>query len=94
MEKSILGIKKKDKIRTKTIREKTKCRGVVHTIQKLKIKYTGHIARMGDERWCRKTTFWISGSHMVTKGGGADQLEVGRRNYRKGGTTLVQSSTR
>lgn len=68
MERSILGIRKKDKIRAKTIREKTNCRGVVHTIKKLKIKYAGHIARMGDERWGRKITFWVPYGHKRRRG--------------------------
>ncbi len=46
MERSILGIKKKDRIRATKIREATKCKNVVYMAEKLKMKYAGHLARM------------------------------------------------
>ncbi len=60
MERSILGIKKKERIRATKIREVTKCKNVVYMTKKLKMKYAGHLARMVEERWPP------SGFHTVT----------------------------
>ena len=55
MERSILGIKRKDKIRNTTIREKTGMVDVACKIKKLKFKYAGHITR-GENKWSKKVT--------------------------------------
>ena len=58
-ERSLLNIRKNEKIKSSWIRSKTKCKGVVYTIKKLKMKYAGHVARLENERWCRRATFWV-----------------------------------
>lgn len=51
MERSILKIKRKDKITIKSIREKTKGTDAGYIIKKLKFKHAGHLARIeGDQK--------------------------------------------
>ena len=46
MERSIIGVKRKDRIiRNVDIRKITGCRDVIELIQKQKIKFAGHVAR-------------------------------------------------
>lgn len=65
MERSMLGIKLKDKIRNKKIRKKTKLRDVVEVIRSLKWNWAGHMCRMNSKfpdltvRWAKRATEWI-----------------------------------
>ncbi len=68
MERSILGIKKKDGLRATKIRVVTKCRNVVYMAKKLKMKYAGHLARMVEDWWCKMTTFWVPYGHIRRTG--------------------------
>jgi len=45
MERSILGVKKKERTSNKTLRRKTKTTNIGHKIKKLKFKYAGHLAK-------------------------------------------------
>ncbi|GBP21927.1 Putative uncharacterized transposon-derived protein F52C9.6 [Eumeta japonica] len=58
MERCILKIKKIQKIRHTDIRQKTKVIDALSHSQKLKWRWAGHIARLSDNRWTRKTTQW------------------------------------
>ena len=53
MERSILNISLKDKIRNETIRERTKVKDVIETVRDLKSRWAGHVARMEDKRWAK-----------------------------------------
>ena len=68
MERSIMGIRKKDKIRSSWIRAKTCGKNVVKIIKKLKFNYAGHLARMAEDRWCRRITFWVPYDHKRRRG--------------------------
>lgn len=59
MERSILNISLKDKIRNEIIRERTKVKDVIRTTTEMKNKWAGHVARMNDNRWAKTTTEWI-----------------------------------
>lgn len=59
IERKLLGIKLKDKIKNVEIRKKTKLKDVVATTNILKWSWAGHIARIKDERWAKITTEWI-----------------------------------
>lgn len=59
MERSILKIKKIQKIRHTTIRQKTKAIDALSYSQKLKWRWAGHLARLTDNRWTIKTTSWL-----------------------------------
>ncbi|XP_073986750.1 uncharacterized protein [Rhodnius prolixus] len=58
MERSILGVKKKDRVRATVIRKKTCLTDVVMTAKKMKWKWAGHLCRFEDERWTRTCLEW------------------------------------
>lgn len=57
IERSMLGKKKSDRIRTTVIKEHTKLKDVITTIRNLKWKWTGHIIR-GKNKWSKTITHW------------------------------------
>ena len=58
IERSILNISLKDKIRNETIRERTKVKDVIKAVRDLKSRWAGHVARMEDKRWAKIITEW------------------------------------
>ncbi len=54
MERSILGVRKKERKRNEEIRQLTKMRDIGKVIKKLKWKYTDHIMRQKGGRWAKK----------------------------------------
>ena len=58
MERSMLGITIKDKIRNENIRARTKVEDVVWLAEKAKGQWAGHVTRMDFNNWARKTTEW------------------------------------
>lgn len=57
MERSMLNLRKSDRIRNKVIRNRTKIQNVTTRIRKLKWQWTGHTIR-GAEKWNRSIVFW------------------------------------
>ncbi|CAF4752853.1 unnamed protein product [Pieris macdunnoughi] len=58
MERSILGIKRRDRVKLQEIKKKTKFKNV-HTIyRQLKWRWTGHMLRESTEKWTRIVTEW------------------------------------
>lgn len=68
MERTILNIKRKDKKRIEWIREKTKMEDIRTTIMKAKWRWAGHVARMREDRWTRKTTEWKPWNQKMSQG--------------------------
>ena len=58
MERKMLNIKLKDKIRNTVIRQRTQIKDVTEKITKTKWSWAGHIARMTDNRWTIRSTEW------------------------------------
>ena len=58
VERSILGIKLRDKQKSEGIRRKTKIIDAVQYMQSLKWKWAGHVARTTDNRWTKRVTKW------------------------------------
>lgn len=58
LERSMLNIRKIDKIRHTKIRNITKVTNALSYAQKLKWKWAGHVARLTDSRWTVITTRW------------------------------------
>ena len=56
MERRILNVKRKDRIRNTTIRQRTRVTDVVQYVTNTKWKWAGHIAQMKDNRWTIKST--------------------------------------
>ena len=59
MERSMLGITRKDRWRNRAIRELTKITDVMERAKNLKWSWAGHLARCRDDRWSRRITEWI-----------------------------------
>lgn len=58
MERSIMKLRKIQKIPHTRIRHKTKVIDALSYSQKLKWRWAGHIARLKDERWTTRVTSW------------------------------------
>ena len=58
MERSILNVTLKDKIRNDVIRERTKVKDVIKETREKKSRWAGHVARMENHRWAKITTEW------------------------------------
>lgn len=58
IERSILKIRKINKVRSDTIRQKTKLTDALTQALKLKWKWAGHVSRSTDSRWTIHTTQW------------------------------------
>ncbi|CAH2101778.1 unnamed protein product [Euphydryas editha] len=68
MERSILKIKKIQKIRHTAIRQKTNVIDALNYSQKLKWRWAGHVARLNDNRWTKMTTSWLGPSGQRKRG--------------------------
>ncbi|XP_072943439.1 uncharacterized protein [Epargyreus clarus] len=58
MERAMLGIFLRDRIRNEEIRRRTKVTDIALKISKLKWQWAGHIVRRTDNRWGRKVLEW------------------------------------
>jgi hypothetical protein len=58
MERSMLGITKRDRKRNTWIRNKTKVTDIIQRVKSLKWQWAGHIARRTDNRWTTRTIEW------------------------------------
>ena len=58
MERAMLGVSLRDRIRNEEIRRRTKVTDIALRISKLKWQWAGHIARRTDGRWGRKVLEW------------------------------------
>lgn len=68
MERSMLNITRKDRIKNELIREKTRVSDVVEAALKIKWKWAGHVARMKEDRWAKRVTEWIPLDSIRRKG--------------------------
>jgi hypothetical protein len=69
MERTILGIKRRDHIKIKDIKQKLPKNTQAATyIRRQKWRWAGHVARMRDDRWTYKTTFWYLAHFKRKKG--------------------------
>jgi hypothetical protein len=58
MERSLLNITLKDKIRNEVIRERSKVKDITKEVREKKSTWAGHVARMANNRWAKMTTEW------------------------------------
>ncbi len=68
MERSILGIRRKDRARNDGIRNETKMVDIGYKSSKIKWKYAGHITRQIDDRWEKRVEEWIPHNRKRSKG--------------------------
>ncbi len=58
MERAMLGVSLRDRIKNEDVRKRTKVSDIAQRISKLKWQWAGHIARRTDGRWGRKVLEW------------------------------------
>lgn len=58
MERSMLGITRRDKVTNITIRSRTKVADIIELITKSKWRWAGHVARTKDNRWTKRILEW------------------------------------
>ena len=58
MERAMLGVSLRDRIRNEVIRQRTKVIDIAHRISKLKWQWAGHISRRTDNRWGKRVLEW------------------------------------
>ena len=58
MERFLLNMTKRDKIRNDIIRCKTGVKDVVERVQCMRGHWAGHVARMSNSRWAKITSEW------------------------------------
>ncbi|KAI8421549.1 hypothetical protein MSG28_009582 [Choristoneura fumiferana] len=58
MERAMLGVSLRDRIRNEEIRRRTRVTDIAKRISSLKWQWAGHIARRADGRWGRKVLEW------------------------------------
>ena len=58
MERQMLHISLRDKIRNIEIRSKTKVKDILEKIKEAKWRWAGHVARMQDNKWTKRVTDW------------------------------------
>lgn len=68
MERSILNIKLRDKIKLTNIRSKTKVKDVTYTLKKLKWNWAGHMVRSKKKKWTNEITVWCPRDGKRRKG--------------------------
>jgi hypothetical protein len=68
MERSVLKIKRLDKVRNTTIKEKTKFLDFLAQALKLKWRWAGHLARLENSRWAKEVTVWPGPAGKRTRG--------------------------
>ncbi|CAB3240548.1 unnamed protein product [Arctia plantaginis] len=58
MERAMLGVSLRDRIRNEVIRQRTKVTDIAYRISKLKWQWAGHISRRTDNRWGKRVLEW------------------------------------
>lgn len=58
MERAMLGICLRDKIRNEEIRRRTKVTDIIKRVAELKWRWVGHVARQNSDRWALKIAQW------------------------------------
>ncbi|CAG9136621.1 unnamed protein product [Plutella xylostella] len=66
MERAMLGVSLRDRIRNEEIRRRTKVTDIAKRISTLKWQWAGHVARRADDRWSRKDCTLSSPNSMGT----------------------------
>ena len=68
MERIMIGVTKRDKVRNQDLRKKTKVRDIVQEIKSKKWRWAGHLARRKDDRWTYKLTIWTPRANTRRRG--------------------------
>lgn len=68
MERSMLNVKLKDRIKLDTLRNETKINDVTYCIRKLKWRWAGHMMRSNKNKWAKDVTEWCPRQNKRKKG--------------------------
>ncbi|CAG4949079.1 unnamed protein product [Colias eurytheme] len=91
MERSILNLKLRDKVKLKNIRSKTKVMDVTYTVKKLKWNWVGHMIRNNKGKWTKDVTEWYPRDGKRKKGRQKTRWEDDIRKV--AGTTWQREAT-
>jgi hypothetical protein len=58
MERAMLGVSLRDRIRNQVIRQRVKVTDIAHRISMLKWQWAGHISRGTDNHWDKRVLEW------------------------------------
>ena len=58
MERIMVGVTRKDRVRNEDLRKKTNARDIIQEIKTKKWRWAGHLARRHDNRWTHCITEW------------------------------------
>jgi hypothetical protein len=58
MERAMLGVSLRDRIRNQVSRQRTKVTDIAHRISMLMWQWAGHISRRTDYRWAKRVLEW------------------------------------
>ena len=64
----MLNVTRKDKIKNEVKRSKTQVKDIIKNVQNMKGQWAGHLARMNNNKWAKKTTEWTPREGNRTKG--------------------------
>ena len=67
MERKMLNVKRKDRIRNTIIRPRTRVTDIIQCVTNAKGKWAGHIARMKDNRWTIRSRLADKGREVSCK---------------------------
>ncbi len=69
MERAILGLKLKDKVRLSTIKTKMKYNlSTTQNVKRIKWEWAGHLSRLSNNRWAYLSTFWFPTQYKRKRG--------------------------
>ncbi|KAE9421205.1 hypothetical protein Angca_004107, partial [Angiostrongylus cantonensis] len=72
VERTMQGVSRftqvRDEIRSSDLRQRSKMKDAVLCAKQSKIRWTGHVMRMNDNRWTRAVSDWISRDFKPTAG--------------------------
>ena len=68
MERILIGVTRRDRVRNQDLRNKTKVKDIIQEIKSKKWRWAGHLARRKDDRWTHKLTDWTPRAHTRSRG--------------------------
>ena len=68
MERIMVGVTRKDRVKNSELREKTNVRDIITEIKTKKWRWAGHLSRRLDNRWTNKVTEWTPRAYTRSRG--------------------------
>ena len=68
MERILIGVTRRDRVRNQDLRNKTRVKDILQEIKSKKWRWAGHLARRKDDRWTHKLTDWTPRAHTRSRG--------------------------